>query len=318
MVAEIQVLVTGGAGFIGSHLVDRLVDAGIRVRILDNFATGSQENLADVSSSVELVTGDVRDPNLTSEVMTGVDTVFHLAALGSVSRSVEDPMMSHQVNVDGTLNLLLAAHRAGVRRFVYSSSSSVYGDNPTSPKHEGLTTQPISPYGVSKLAAEMYCRAFWKVYSLETISLRYFNVFGPRQDPASRYSAVIPRFIDAVRRGEPPTIFGDGEQSRDFTYVANVVQANMLAMQAQQGLGQAFNIACGGRVSIKFLANAVNGLLGKATEPVYSEPRLGDIRDSLADVSSARKFLGYRPLTDFPEGLRQTVAWYCNGASGEA
>ena len=279
-----RVLVTGGAGFIGSHLVHRLVQEGAKVRVLDNFCNGKRENLAPASSLVEVVAGDIRDPVLTTDVMAGVDTVFHLAALGSVSRSVEDPMASHTVNVEGTLNVLLAARQNGVRRFVYSSSSSVYGDNQLTAKHESLSPQPISPYGVTKLAAEMYCRAFWKVYGLQAVSLRYFNVFGPRQDPASPYAAVVPRFIDEVRRGEPPTIYGDGEQGRDFTYVANVVEANILAMRTEKGFGQAFNIACGNRVTVTHLADTVIGLLNRAVIPVYTASRPGDIRE---DIDSA-------------------------------
>ena len=312
-----RVLVTGGAGFIGSHVVDRLVQEGIEVRVLDNFSTGRRQNLAEASPYVELLDGDIRDPVLAAEAIDGVDTVFHLGALGSVTRSVEDPMTSHTVNVDGTLNLLMAARQGGVRRFVYSSSSSLYGDNPALPKRENLTPQPISPYGVSKLAAEMYCRAFWKVYGLETISLRYFNVFGPRQDPNSVYAAVIPKFIDLVRRGEPPTIFGDGTQSRDFTYVANVVEANILGMRAKEGFGEAFNIACGGRVSVGCIAQTVINLLNQSVKPVYMQPRPGDPRDSLADISKAQELLGYHPLVSFEEGLRRAVAWYCNGVSRE-
>lgn len=318
MAAETLVLVTGGAGFIGSHVVERLLFEGAKVRILDNFSTGWRENLESMLPNVELVDGDIRDSNLASRVMDGVDTVFHLAALSSVGRSLDDPVTSHEVNVTGTLNFLLAAHIAKVRRFVYSSSSSVYGDNLTFPKDESLTPQPISPYAASKLAAETYCHVFWKVYGLQTISLRYFNVFGPRQDPTSRYAAVVPRFIDLVKRGLPPTIFGDGEQSRDFTYVANVVQANLLAMRAQSGYGQPYNIACGARVSVKDLADTVIGLLDVATEPVYTEARLGDIRDSLADITRARQFLGYEPLVEFSEGLRETVAWYSNSHRIEA
>ena len=312
-----RVVVTGGAGFIGSHLAERLAQEGANVCILDNFATGKLENLASVAADFELTTGDIRDPDVAMKVVTGADTVFHLAALGSVSRSVDDPTTSHHVNVDGTLNLLVAAKQAGVRRFIYSSSSSVYGDNPALPKHEGLAPQPISPYAVSKLAAEMYCRVFWKVYGLQTISLRYFNVFGPRQDSASRYAAVVPLFIDAVRHGQAPTIFGDGEQKRDFTYVANVVEANLLAMHAQDGFGQSYNIACGRNVSIRCLADTVIGLLNGATTPVYAEARTGDIRDSLADILNARQFLGYQPLVEFSEGLKRTIAWYPNVAVTE-
>lgn len=312
MVKGTRVIVTGGAGFIGSHLVDRLVQEGAQVCILDNFSTGMRGNLASVSSDVDISTGDIRDPDVAIKVLAGADTVFHLAALGSVSRSVDDPTTSHDVNVDGTLNLLVAAKQQGVRRFVYSSSSSVYGDNPVLPKHERLAPQPISPYAVSKLAAEMYCRVFCKVYGMQTISLRYFNVFGPRQDPASMYAAVVPRFIDAVRRGEAPTIFGDGKQSRDFTYVDNVVQANLLAMHVDEGFGQSYNIACGQNVSVRCLADDVIGLLGAGTEPVYAEPRNGDIRDSLADISLAWEWLRYKPLVQFSEGLKQTVAWYQN------
>lgn len=283
------------------------------MRVLDNFSTGFRENLAEALKEVELIEGDLRDPQAAARAVAGVDTVFHVGALGSVSRSVDDPMTSHTVNADGTLNILLAARAAGARRVVYSSSSSVYGDNPVLPKRESLATQPISPYAVSKLAAENYCRVFWQVYGLETIALRYFNVFGPRQTPNSQYAAVIPRFIDRVRRGQPPVIQGDGEQGRDFTYVANVVEANLLAMRATEGFGQAFNIACGDRISVRRLAEGIITLLERDLEPVYTDPRPGDIRDSLADVSKATRFLGYQPVVDFWEGLRRTVAWYCAG-----
>lgn len=313
MAMETRVLLTGGAGFIGSNLVLRLVAEGFTVRVLDNFSTGFRENLAEALKEVELIEGDLRDPQAAARAVAGVDTVFHLGALGSVSRSVDDPMTSHTVNADGTLNILLAARAAGVRRVVYSSSSSVYGDNPALPKKESLATQPISPYAVSKLAAENYCRAFWQVYGLETIALRYFNVFGPRQNPYSQYAAVIPRFIDRVRRGQPPVIQGDGEQRRDFTYVANVVEANLLAMRATEGFGQAFNIACGDQISVRRLADGIIALLERDLEPVYTAPRPGDIRDSLADVSKATRFLGYQPVVDFWEGLRRTVAWHCAG-----
>jgi UDP-glucose 4-epimerase len=305
-----QYLVTGGAGFIGSNIVGELVRLGERVRVLDNFSTGRHENIAPFLGKIELVEGDIRDIRLTRAAMDGVEVVLHQAAVPSVPRSVADPLTSNEVNVTGTLNVLNAARDAGVRRVVNASSSSVYGDSPQLPKHEGMIPNPLSPYAVSKLAAEKYCSVFWNVYRLETISLRYFNVFGPRQDPASQYAAVIPKFIMAMKDSEQPTIFGDGEQSRDFTYVANVVAANILAATADCEPGLALNCACHERTTLKGLVNAINVLLKKNIEPVFTEPRKGDIKHSYADISLAEEVLGYKPAVRFDAGLSLTVQWY--------
>jgi len=301
-------LVTGGAGFIGSHLAEVLVKSGNRVRILDNFATGARANLAALAGGVEFLEGDLRDPATLEQAVRGVEVVFHQAALPSVARSLEDPVTTHAVNATGTLLLLQAARRAGVRRVVYASSSSVYGDSPTLPKREEMPTQPKSPYAVSKLAGEQYCQVFADALGLETVSLRYFNIFGPRQDPDSPYAAVIARFLAAIRRGERPVIYGDGQQSRDFTYVENVVRANLLAADAPGASGQAINVACGSRVTLLELVEHLNRLLGKRLEPAFAPPRAGDVRHSQADLTRAAALLGYRPTVDFPEGLARLAA----------
>jgi len=301
-------LVTGGAGFIGSHLAEVLVKSGNRVRILDNFATGARANLAALAGGVEFLEGDLRDPATLEQAVRGVEVVFHQAALPSVARSLEDPVTTHAVNATGTLLLLQAARRAGVRRVVYASSSSVYGDSPTLPKREEMPTQPKSPYAVSKLAGEQYCQVFADALGLETVSLRYFNIFGPRQDPDSPYAAVIARFLAAIRRGERPVIYGDGQQSRDFTYVENVVRANLLAADAPGASGQAINVACGARVTLIELVEHLNRLLGTHLTPSFAPPRAGDVRHSQADLTRAAALLGYRPTVDFPEGLARLAA----------
>ena len=303
-------LITGGAGFIGSNIVEELVRRGEQVRVLDNFATGRRENLASFLSRIELVEGDIRDYRKTREAMEGVDVVLHQAAIPSVPRSVADPLTSNEVNVTGTLNVLHAAKDAKVRRVVNASSSSVYGDNPELPKHEGMMPNPLSPYAVSKLAAEKYCSVFWNVYRLETVSLRYFNVFGPRQDPTSQYSAVIPKFISAMNNGQQPVIFGDGTQSRDFTYIANVIEANLLAASVDCDPGVALNCACHERVTLIGLVSELNNLLKRTIEPVFADPRPGDIKHSYADIRLAEKTLGYAPGIRFSEGLGMTVDWY--------
>lgn len=300
-------LVTGGAGFIGSHLVDAVLRQGDRVRVLDNFSTGRRENLAHVMSEIELIEGDIRDAAMVRQAMTDVDYVLHQAALPSVQRSVQDPVLSNEVNVIGTLNVLQAAKEANVRRVVVASSSSVYGDSPTLPKHEAMPTAPKSPYAVSKLAAERYALSFNTVYGLPTVALRYFNVFGPRQDPTSQYSAVIPKFITAMLKGEPPTIYGDGTQSRDFTYVANVVSANLLACEREEAIGQALNIACGERYTLLELHAELQRILGVEIAPVFAEARKGDVKHSLAAIELAIQALGYGPIVGWAEGLRQTV-----------
>ena len=307
-------LVTGGAGFIGSHIVERLVQEGQHVRVIDNLSTGKRKNIEPFLEKIEFIEGDVRDLELVRKAMDGVDYVLHQAAVPSVPRSVKDPLTTNAVNVEGTLNILIAARDAGVKRVVYASSSSVYGDTPTLPKQEGMKPQPRSPYAVSKLAGEFYCQVFYHVYGLETVVLRYFNVFGPRQDPESQYAAVVPKFITALLRNEPPTIFGDGEQSRDFTYVENVVEANLLATQAKgtDVAGQVFNIACGTRITINKLAQMLAEIIGvdPELEPHYAPPRPGDVRHSLADISKGQEFLGYHVKVDLFEGLKRTVDWY--------
>ncbi len=301
---------TGGAGFIGSHIVERLVREGARVRVLDDFSSGKESNLESFRSELELIRGDIRDERTVAEAMKGVSVVFHEAALGSVPRSVADPRTTHEVNITGTLNILLAARDLGVRRVVYASSSSVYGDTETLPKHEEMRPSPLSPYALSKLAGEHYIEVFNHVYGFEAVALRYFNIFGPRQDPESQYAAVIPKFITALLEGKPPTIFGDGEQSRDFTYVDNVVEANLLAAEADRVSGRAFNVACGGRYSLLELLARLKEILGSTIEPVHEPPRAGDVRDSQASIEAAARALGYRVRVDFDEGLRRTVEWY--------
>ena len=300
-------LVTGGAGFIGSHLVERLAREGHEVRALDNLATGKRENLTGIAGRVTLIEGDIRDAAAVKEAVRGVEVVFHEAALGSVPRSLNDPATTNAVNVTGTLNVLIAAKDAGVRRVVYASSSSVYGDSKEFPQREDHPARPISPYAVSKLAGENYAVAFAKSLGLETVALRYFNVFGPRQDPTSIYAAVIPLFIAALREGRPLTIQGDGEQSRDFTYVANVVAANLLAARAAGVSGEVFNVACGGSISVSALARKLCEIMGKEFKAQYAPARPGDLHRSCADISKARRLLGYTPRVDFDEGLRRTV-----------
>jgi UDP-glucose 4-epimerase len=303
-------LVTGGAGFIGSNIVEELVRRGERVRVLDDFSTGKRENLSVLVDDIELAEGDLRDPSAVRQAVEGVDYVLHQGALPSVQRSVDDPLTSHAVNATGTLNLLHAAREAGVKRVVYAASSSVYGDGPALPKQEDMIPRPKSPYAVSKLAGEQYCRAFTEVYGLETVCLRYFNVFGPRQDPTSQYSGVIPLFITAMLKGRQPTVHGDGLQSRDFSYISNIVHANLLAAAAPGAAGRVFNVACGQRYTLLDMIAALNDILGTQIEPVHTEPRVGDVRHSLADISVAQEVLDYRVLVDFYDGLRQTVAWY--------
>jgi nucleoside-diphosphate-sugar epimerase len=302
-----RVLVTGGGGFIGSHLAGRLAALGHRVRILDNFATGRRSNVVALDADVDLIEGDIQSYERVHNAIAGCDLVFHQAALPSVPRSVADPLTSNATNVIGTLNVLLAARDAGVRRVVFASSSSVYGTSHELPKREDMAPMPVSPYAVAKLASEGYCRSFGEVYGLETVALRYFNVFGPRQDPRSQYAAVVPNFITSLLTGERPTIFGDGEQSRDFTYVENVVQANLLAMEADVAPGRVYNVACGERVSLNQLFSVLRELADSGVEPVYAAPRAGDVRHSLADLTASRRDLGYEPTVDLREGLRRSV-----------
>jgi UDP-glucose 4-epimerase len=313
-----RALVTGGGGFIGSHLVDRLLQDGHDVRVLDNFATGRRENLLDVQGEVELVEGDIQSYERVHNAVRGCDLVAHLAALPSVPRSVQDPLTSNATNVTGTLNVLLAARDAEVQRVVYASSSSIYGANPELPKHEELSALPISPYAVAKLAGEGYCRAFFDVFGLETVALRYFNVFGPRQDPLSQYSAVIPRFISALLAGSAPVIFGDGEQSRDFTYIDNVVDGTARALTTPGNGGKAFNVAAGHGVTLNELVRQLLELIGGDIELIYEPPRPGDVKHSKADVSRAEAAFGYRPSVPIEEGLRKTLAWFEQSAVASA
>lgn len=303
-------LVTGGAGFIGSALVRTLLARGDEVRVVDNFSTGRRENLAAVRSSLQLWEADVAELESLRPAVQGVDYVLHQAALPSVPRSIQDPAATNRANVEGTLNVLLAARDAGVKRVVYAASSSAYGDTPTLPKVESMPPRPISPYAVSKLAGELYAEVFYRVYGLETVSLRYFNVFGPRQNPSSPYSGVLSKFITALLRGERPTVFGDGEQSRDFTYVDNVVEANLLACTAPRAAGRVINIATGTRETLREVLAALGAILGRPAEADHAPPRPGDILHSLADIRLARELLGYEPKVSFEEGLRRTVEWY--------
>ena len=301
-------LVTGGAGFIGSHIVEALVEAGESVRVLDNFATGRRENLAGFEEKITLIEGDLNDPAALDRAVDGVEVVFHEAALPSVPRSIADPIGSNHANVDGTLALLWAAHQANVRRVIYAASSSAYGNSPQFPRVETIMPEPLSPYAVAKLAGEYYCRAFHECFGLETIVLRYFNIFGPRQNPRSQYAAAIPLFTTAIMEDRSPTIFGDGEQSRDFTYVANVVKANLLAAEASSdACGKVYNIGCGGAVTVNEVVAAINQLLGKSVSSEYVDSRPGDVRHSHADISLARKHLKYDPVVSFEDGVRKTV-----------
>ncbi len=309
-----KVLVTGGAGFIGSNLVRALLARGDDVRVLDNFSTGNRGNLGDVGNHVELVEGDLRSYERVHNAVRGVELVFHLGALGSVPRSVQDPLTSGAVNVEGTLNVLLAARDEGIRRVVFASSSSIYGNQPELPLRETMAPDPISPSGVAKLAAERYCVSFTRVYhSFETVVLRYFNVFGPRQDPRSQYAAVVPLCVTAIAAGEEVTIFDDGNQSRDFTYIDNVVAANLLAADAGGASGRIFNVSAGAPATVNELADTIGRLLDKPVERRYLPPRPGDLRDSWADVSEARDALGFEPTVSLEEGLRRTAEFLLGG-----
>ena len=304
-------LVTGGAGFIGSHIVDGLVARGDTVVVLDNFATGKPDNLAQTKDRITLIEGSITDPDACQRAVQGMDFVLHQAALPSVPRSVHDPVTTNAVNVNGTLNMLLAARDQGVKRFVFAGSSSAYGNTTAQVKSEDLPPNPLSPYAIQKYTGELYCQAFHRLYRLETIILRYFNVFGPRQDPKSQYAAVIPLFITQVLSGQPITIYGDGEQARDFTYVANVVQANLLACEApKETAGQLFNAACGHQTTVNRLAQMIMQIVGKQVPIQYEPPRPGDVNDSLADISRSKRLLQYSPETPLEDGLAITVACY--------
>jgi nucleoside-diphosphate-sugar epimerase len=307
-------LVTGGAGFIGSHMVEALRARGDRVRVVDSLITGHRANLAHIDD-VEFVQGDLADLDVARRAVDGVEYVLHQAAIPSVPRSVDDPVTSHRANVDATLNLLVAARDAGVRRVVYAGSSSAYGNSPTLPKHEDMPTAPLSPYALQKLVGEQYMQLFTALYGLSTVTIRYFNVFGPRQDPSSPYSGVISLFIRYLLEGRAPTIHGDGEQTRDFTYVANVVDGALRAATAPEAAsGQVINVATGTRISLNDLLRTLAGITGATVEPQYGPPRAGDVRDSLADIGKAERLLGYRPLVDLETGLRATVDWFATRA----
>lgn len=303
-------LVTGGAGFIGSHIAEALVKRGERVRVLDNLMTGKRENLAHLAGKFEFIEADIRDAAATRQAMEGVNIVYHEAAIPSVPRSVAEPQLNHDANVNGTFNVLMAARDARVKRVIFAASSSAYGDTEVLPKVETMLPNPLSPYAAAKIVGELYCQTFTRVYGLETVALRYFNVFGPRQDPTSPYSGVISKFVTALLNNEAPTIFGDGEQSRDFTYVANVVDANLRAAEAPEAAGQVMNLGIGERITLNQLFDELQKIIGTNLKPEYKETRAGDVRHSLADIARAEKLLGYRPLVGLAEGLKHTVDWY--------
>ena len=308
-----HVLVTGGAGFIGSNLADELIRRGAKVRIADNFLTGFQENLDEIEGGFDFVEADIADPEAVRKIVDGIDVIFHEAALPSVPRSVADPLETHNACVNGTFNLLLAAKDAGVRRVIYAASSSAYGDQPTLPKVETMKPEPMSPYAAAKLVGEHYCRVFSQVYGLETFSLRYFNVFGPRQNPSSQYSGVISRFIDAFMKGGQPVIYGDGEQSRDFTFIANVVDANIKAMEATEGEGEVMNVANGERVTLLELVDVMKKVTAREDVEIDFQPeRMGDVKHSQADNSRAVEWLGYKKVVGLEDGIRQTIDWWKN------
>ena len=301
-------LVTGGAGFIGSHLAEELVARGQRVRVVDSLITGKRHNLQHLPS-VEFIEGDLSEPALAERAVEGIDYVLHQAAIPSVPRSVKDPVTSNRANIDASLNVLVAARDARVKRVVYAGSSSAYGDTPTLPKREDMPPSPLSPYALQKLVAEQYCQMFTRLYGLETVTIRYFNVFGPRQDPGSPYSGVISLFSTALLEGRQPVIYGDGEQTRDFTYVANVVDGVLRACEAPHASGEVINVATGGRISLNELLKTMNRIVGTSLDAIYKEPRHGDVRDSQADISKAKRLLGYEPSVGLEDGLRRTLDW---------
>ncbi|MEO6390726.1 MAG: SDR family oxidoreductase [Pyrinomonadaceae bacterium] len=306
-----KVLVTGGAGFVGSHIADQLCQAGARVRVIDDLSTGHRENIDEISGDVELIEASLNDPAALARALEGVEVVFHEAAIPSVPRSVASPRETHHACVDATFELLLAAHDAGVRRVIYAASSSAYGDQPILPKQEDMKPDPLSPYAVAKLVGEYYCQVFYRVYGLETVCLRYFNVFGPRQDPSSQYSGVISRFISDLAGGGNPVIYGDGEQSRDFTFVANVAAANLSAMETVSGLGQVINVANGEQTTLNDLLETLKRLLVREDAVVeWRDLRLGDVKHSLADNTRAKEMLGYQTLVGLEDGLRRTIEWW--------
>jgi len=310
-------LITGGAGFIGSNIAARLIENGDQVRILDNFSSGRRENIEGLLNSVEVIEGDIRDYWTVAKAVQGMDYVLHQAALPSVPRSVKNPLTTNAVNINGTLNILEASKEAGVKKLVYASSSSVYGESEELPKHENMNPSPLSPYAVTKLTCEYYCRIYWKLYRFPTVSLRYFNIFGPHQDPTSEYAAVIPKFITALLEGTPPTVYGDGEQSRDFTHIDNCIDANILAITKDQIVGTHFNVACGGQFTLNELLDKLRTIIGVQIKVKYDQPRQGDIRHSFATIDKLTKF-GYQPKVSFEDGLRQTVEFFRSKISSRA
>jgi len=303
-------LVTGGAGFIGSNICRRLVAEGCFVRVVDNLLTGKRSNLDDMIDKIDFIEADMGDEDVARSVMKGIDVVLHEGALPSVPRSVDEPELTHKHCVDATFTLLMAARDARIKRFVYAASSSAYGDTPTLPKVETMPTSPLSPYAVGKLVGEYYCSVFAKVFGLETISLRYFNVFGPYQDPTSQYAAAIPAFVTSILKDQPPTIYGDGEQSRDFTYIDNVVRANLCAARAKKTNGEVVNVACGEKVTVNEIIALINEMVGKNVVPHYAPARAGDVKHSLADITAARKLIGFEPVVLFRDGLQRAITWY--------
>ena len=303
-------LVTGGAGFIGSNICRKLLEQGCFVRVLDNLSTGKKSNLADIIDKVEFVEADMGVPEVANSAVKDIDVVLHQGALPSVPKSIDDPAATHRDCVDATFTMLLAARDAGVKRFVYAASSSAYGDSEALPKVETMADNPLSPYAVAKLVGEHYCSVFYKVFGLETISLRYFNVFGPYQDPTSQYAAAIPAFVMAILKDEPPIVYGDGEQTRDFTYIDNVVEGNLLAARAQKTTGQTVNLACGETISVNKIIDLINKIVDKNVKPIYTDASLGDVKDSFADISLARKTINFEPVVMFEEGLKKAIDWY--------
>jgi nucleoside-diphosphate-sugar epimerase len=303
-------LVTGGAGFIGSNICIKLIEEGCFVRVIDNLLTGKKSNLASIIDRIEFIEADMGDERIAREAMKDIDVVLHQGALPSVPKSVDNPAATHRHCLNATFTVLLAARDTGVKRFVYASSSSAYGDTPVLPKVETMRPEPLSPYAASKLGGEYYCKVFFTVFGLETISLRYFNVFGPHQDPTSQYAAAIPAFVTAILKDKPPTIYGDGEQSRDFTYVDNVVDANLLAARAKKTNGEVINIACGKAVTVNEIIDMINNLTGRSVKPEYTDPRPGDVKQSLANITAAEKLIGYKPKVSFEQGLQSAIDWY--------